>query len=64
MLAIIMLTIEQVAARLGVTRMCVYKWVKEGSLPAFRLARRAIRVEEAALEKWLAERATKEGGNQ
>ena len=45
-----LLTPDEVARRLGVSRDTVYLWVKKGRLPAVRPSPRVIRIPEAALE--------------
>jgi excisionase family DNA binding protein len=37
-------TVEKVASDLGVSRMNVYRWVKEGRLPAVRFGPKTIRI--------------------
>ena len=53
-----MLTVAQVADRLGVCRSLVYSWVDAGQLPHYRMGaagkRGGIRIEEADLEAFLA----------
>jgi excisionase family DNA binding protein len=51
-----LLTPQQVAARLGVTRATVYRRIREGVIPAVQLGpepRSAIRVDARDLERWL-----------
>jgi PAS domain S-box-containing protein/excisionase family DNA binding protein len=51
------LTISEVAALLGVSRVSVWRWVRDGRLPASRLGRRTVRIRRDALERALAEGA-------
>ena len=46
----VMLTVNEVAKRFGVSRETVYQWVRNGRLPSFRPSRRVIRIPEEALE--------------
>jgi excisionase family DNA binding protein len=55
-------TARQVAEQLGVCTETVLVWIRAGKLPAIRLAGRAIRVRETALEAKLEEWATPERG--
>jgi excisionase family DNA binding protein len=51
-----LLTVKEVALRLGLTRSAVYAMVKNGRLPALTLGegkRPRIRVDERELEAWL-----------
>ncbi len=48
-----LLTIQEVADRLGVSKATVYKLCEEGRIPHFRVSN-AIRVDAAALEAYLA----------
>src|SRR5688572_24682664 len=50
------LTISEVAALLGVSRVSIWRWIRDGRLPASRLGRRTIRIKRKALERALAER--------
>lgn len=53
-----MLTPEQVARRLGISRSLVYRMCRSGALSAHRLAvggRGAVRIEPASVERLLAE---------
>jgi len=45
-----MLTVNEVAKRLGVSRETVYQWIRNGRLPSVRPSRRVIRIPEEALE--------------
>jgi excisionase family DNA binding protein len=42
-----------VAEQLGVTRRTVYAWIQSGALPSFRLSRRARRIREEDLDRFL-----------
>ena len=44
-----LLTPEQVAKRLHVTKQTVWKWIREGHLPARRFGQRMYRINEADL---------------
>jgi excisionase family DNA binding protein len=50
-----LLTVDDVAELLGVSRRTVYRWITEGVLPAFRLGRKGspVRIDAAELERWL-----------
>ena len=50
-----LLTVDQVAERLGVTRRTVERKIAAGVIPALQLGgrRSAIRVDERELEQWL-----------
>lgn len=54
-----LLTTAEVAARLGVIPETILRWVDRRGLPAIRLTSRALRYDEAEIDAWLAERATK-----
>jgi excisionase family DNA binding protein len=49
-----------VAEQLGVTRRTVYAWIQTGALPSFRLSRRARRIHQQDLDRFLASR--RQGG--
>jgi len=52
-----LLRIDEVADRLGVSRVTVYRRVWNGSLPAYRLDDRGpLRIDEHDLDMWLADR--------
>jgi len=48
-----LLTIEETAARLRLSEKTVRRLVDAGLLPAYRVARRAVRVDENQLEDWI-----------
>lgn len=52
-----LLTLDEVSARLGVSRRTVERKIAAGEIPALRLggARSPLRVDEAELEAWLYE---------
>lgn len=49
-----MLTTKDVMTRLGVSRTTVLNLFRSGKLPVIRVTRRALRVEVAALDKFVA----------
>jgi excisionase family DNA binding protein len=51
----VLLTVDEVATRIGQSRWTVYRKIATGQLPAVRLGdgRSALRVSEASLERWL-----------
>jgi excisionase family DNA binding protein len=53
------LTVEQVADRLQVNIMTVYKWISQGLLEAIRLSSNALRIEAEELEKFLSENGSR-----
>lgn len=50
------MTTKEVSEKLGVHQMTVYRWIKEGLLPARYLPRGGIRVELKEFEKLLSQR--------
>ena len=46
------LTVQQVADRFNLTVKSVYRYVKEGSIPYYRLAGKAIRFKQSEIEAW------------
>jgi excisionase family DNA binding protein len=48
-----LLTVPEVAERLGIQRERAYEMVKSGDIPSMRLSPRRIRVSEWALLEWL-----------
>jgi excisionase family DNA binding protein len=55
-------TVDEAAAALGVSPMTVYRLVNSGDLAAYRIWRRFIRVDEAALRSYLAGHIVGAGG--
>ena len=53
-------TVAEVAARLRVSNMTVYRLVQSGNLPAVRVGR-SYRILAADVERWLAEQYTQAG---
>jgi excisionase family DNA binding protein len=53
-----LLTARSVADMLGVSAETVLRWTRRGELSAIRLPGGAIRYQEDAIGRWLAERAT------
>lgn len=53
-----MLTAREVADSLGLSPETVLRWARTGKLPSVRLSNRAIRFPQAAIDRWVAERAT------
>jgi excisionase family DNA binding protein len=53
-----LLTARQVAERLGVFPGTVLRWIRREQLPAIRLPGGVLRIDEGALDEWLAARAT------
>lgn len=58
-----LLTARMVAEMLDVSTETVLRWVRVGSLPAFRLPGGAIRFRADDVDAWLEERATTERGS-
>lgn len=50
-----LLTVRQVAQRLGVTEWTIYQWSAKGRLPCIRMSRRALRFSEADIAKFQAQ---------
>jgi len=48
-----MLTVEQVAKKLGVSKMSIYRWIASKELKAFRITRKTIRIKEEDLQIFL-----------
>ncbi len=48
-----LLTVPEVATKLGVSRQHAYRLIAEGRLPAVRLSERRLRVPQEALDAWL-----------
>ncbi len=55
-----LLKVAEVADRLGVTTRTVYGWIAAGRLPVTRLSRRATRVRERDLNRFVADSTTHE----
>lgn len=55
-------TVDEAAAALGVSPLTVYRLVNSGDLAAYRVTRRSIRIDEAALRSYLTGHAVGEGG--
>lgn len=51
-----MLTVKQIAERLGVHRITVYRWIYQKKLRALKISRNIVRIEEEDLERFLEER--------
>jgi excisionase family DNA binding protein len=45
-----LLTVDEVAERLGVASRTVWRWIDDGTLPAYRLGARLVRVREEDVE--------------
>jgi len=68
-------TVSQAAARLGVSRITIWRWIRDGHLPAMRLGPRTTRIkredleralarmEESSARPWLSETGTGSGGS-
>jgi excisionase family DNA binding protein len=56
------MTAREVAELLGVSSETVLRYVRAGTLPAFRLPGGALRFREDAIDAWLEERATSSRG--
>ena len=54
----VLLTVRDVAERLGYSRSTILAWTRRGILPGFRMPDGALRYREEELEVWIAERAT------
>lgn len=55
------LTIKDVAEYLSVHPMTIYKYVKEGRIPAFKIGVN-WRIREDSIQKWIEENEQKNGG--
>jgi excisionase family DNA binding protein len=58
-----LLTIPEVAELLGISRVRCYEMAASGEIPSIRLSARRIRVQPAALDAWLTERARLSAGH-
>lgn len=56
----LLLTLEEVAERLRVSRISVMRWVRARELPATKIGK-AWRISQATLERWLRMRTTRAG---
>jgi excisionase family DNA binding protein len=56
--------ITQSAELLGVSRVSIWRWIRDGRLEASRLGHRTIRIERAALERILAENGQARGADE
>lgn len=54
-----MLTIEQTAQKLNISKMSVYRLIKTGELKAFKFRKQIIRIEEKDLNQFLEEKRIK-----
>jgi len=48
-----LLTLDEVAERLGVSRVTLWRWIKNGKLAVVRLSQRTIYVRREELERFL-----------
>ncbi len=55
-------TVDQAAAALGVSPITIYRLINSGKLPAYRVSKRSIRVDERALRDYLARHVVGQGG--
>ena len=55
-------TVDEAAAALGISPMTIYRLVNDGDLPAYRISRRSIRIDDAAIRAFLAGRVVAPGG--
>lgn len=51
-----MLTVMEVANRLNVTKMTIYRWIAKDKLKAYKISRKLLRIAEEDLEEFLQER--------
>src|SRR5262245_30556327 len=54
-------SVAEAAALLGVSRVTIWRWVRAGRLPIWRLGHRTARIKRADLERLLTERARPAG---
>ncbi len=54
-------TLDQVAARLGMSAQTVWRWVARGRLPAVRLGARSVRIRQEDLDEFVRERTDAQG---
>ena len=48
-----LVTVREAAKELGIAERTLHQAVRQGELPAFRLGRRTVRIERAALREWV-----------
>src|SRR4051794_13157819 len=48
-------TVSQATARLGVSRISIWRWIRDGHLPAMRLGPRTTRIKREDIERALAQ---------
>jgi len=58
-----LLTARQLSELLGVSAETVLRWTRRGRLPGFRLPGGALRYRPDAIDAWLDEHATADGGD-
>ncbi|HPF41300.1 MAG TPA: helix-turn-helix domain-containing protein [Phycisphaerae bacterium] len=51
-----LLTVKQVALRVGVSERAIWKWIQTGQFPQPIRISRSVRWDEATLNSWIAER--------
>lgn len=54
-----MLTVEETAKKLNISKMSVYRLIKTGELKAFKFRKQIIRIEEKDLDQFLKEKRIK-----
>ena len=54
-----MLNVEEVAKRLSVSEMTIYRWISKGKLKAYKMGRNLMRIKEEDLERFLEGRKIK-----
>lgn len=47
-----LLTVDETAAYLGISKLTVYDWISQGKIEVIKLGR-VVRFKEATLEKWI-----------
>ena len=50
-----LLTLDEVAKRLGISRVTLWRWVKDGKLSAVKLSQRTVYVRREELERFVRE---------
>ncbi len=58
-----MLTVTEVANKLNVSKMTIYRWIVKDKLKAYKMSRIMLRIAEEDLEKFLQERRVKGCGD-